>query len=152
MAKQPVEVIVTTSGFFFRGNPVGSVHMSLYDALEEMAEVGASAAASQLTPGHGLLPYPHTVYLPGGRRAEVQAGALQASIEPRLVHAGRLAIFRGRAYVIQGARGFEPVRLYGRKIDRKYRYMYRAAAAAQAFANGQAATWAARTARWLSAA
>ena len=51
-----------------------------------------------------------------------------------------------------GARGFEPVRMYGRKIDRKYRYMYRAAAAAQAFANGQAATWAARTARWLSAA
>lgn len=152
MANPPISVHVTTHGFFFRGNPVGSIHMSIYDALQEMAEVGASAAATQLTEGHGLLPYAHMVSVGSGRSYEVPPAALQKSIEPRLVKAGRGAVFKGRARVIQGAKGFEPVRMYGGKINQKYRYMYRAAAAAQAFADSKASEWASRAARWLNAA
>jgi len=151
MVKSAVEVVITKSGFFFRGNPVGSIHKSIYDALEEATEAGASAAASQLSVGHGVLPYAHDVYI-NGTPHSVGAGALRASIEPRLVKAGRFAVWTGRAAVIQGARGYEPVRVYGGKVNRKYRYMYRAAAAAQAFANSKAGEWASRAARWLSAA
>ena len=151
MPPNPVEVVVTTKGFFFRGNPVGSIHMSIYDALQEAAEVGASAAATQLTVGHGVLPYAHKVYVKG-TYYDVPPGALRDSIEPRLVKAGRWAVWTGRASVIQGARGYEPVRAYGWVINRKYRYMFRAAAAAQAFVNAKASEWASRAARWLSAA
>lgn len=152
MARAAVEVIITKHGFFFTGNAVSAVHMSIYDALMELATVGASAAASELSVGHGVLPYPHMVNLPGGRHAEVRAGALQASIEPRMVKAGRTPIFRGRASVIQGAKGYEPVRLYGGKINKLYRHMYRGAAGAQAYATSQAATWASDLSAWLSRA
>jgi len=151
MPRNPVEVVITKSGFFFRGNPVGSIHKSIYDALQEATEAEASAAASQLSVGHGVLPYAHDVYI-NGTPHNVPAGALQASIEPRLVKAGRFAVWTGRASVIQGARGYEPVRVYGGKVNKQYRYMYRAAAAAQVFANSKAGQWAARAARWLEAA
>ncbi len=133
MARAVVEVIVTKTGLFFTGNPSGAVHMSIYDALQELAQVGASAAASELVVGHGLL-----------------TGSLQASIEPRLVQSGRTPVFRGRASVIEGARGYEPVRRYGGKINKKYHYMNRAAGAAAAYANSQSGTWAGNLVAWLS--
>jgi len=132
MAKGPLEITVTGSGFFFTGNPVGWVHMSIYDMLQEVAEVGASAAASQLYPGHGVL-----------------TGELQASITPQLSIASRRAIFKGRARVIQGARGFEPVRYYGWKIEKKYKYMTPAARAAESYASSHASTFASNCARGL---
>jgi hypothetical protein len=133
MARAAVEVVITQHGFFFTGNAVGAVHMSIYDALQELAQVGASAAASELVIGHGLL-----------------TGSLQASIEPRLVKSGRAAVFRGKAAVIQGAKGHEPVRFYGGKIDKKYHYMSHAASAAQSYAGSQASNWASSLMAWLS--
>jgi hypothetical protein len=125
-------VTVKATGFFFTGNPVGWVHMSIYDALEDVMDVGASAAATQLTPGHGLL-----------------TGELQASITPRLAKASRGTIFKGRANVWQGVRGYEPVRRYGSKIERKYHYLSRAARAAESYANGHAGAYASACAKGL---
>jgi len=133
MAKAPVGLTVTTSGFFFTGNPVGWVHMSIYDMLADVSAVGGSAAAGQLSPGHGVL-----------------TGNLQASITPRLVKASRGAIFKGRAAVIQGAKGYEPVRRYGAKIERKYKYMAPAARAAEAYAESRAAAFSSNVAKGLN--
>lgn len=151
MARQPIEIRVTTSGFLFTPKAVASVHRSIYDALDDVATAAASAAAGELYVGHGVLPYAHKVSLGGGRYAEVQAGALQASIEPRrkIRHTGGV-VWTGQSYVIQGGRGFEPVRMYGAKINKLYRQMYRGGAAGQAYANANGFHWATRMAGWLS--
>lgn len=133
MARAAVEVVITKHGFLFTGNAVGAIHMSIYDALLEVAQVGASGAASELHVGHGVL-----------------SGELQASIEPRLVKSGRAPVFRGHASVIQGARGHERVRLYGGKINKLYHHMNKGAAAAAAYAGSQASTWASNLNTWLS--
>lgn len=111
-----VKVAITYQGFFFTGNPVGRLRRNLYrDVLPEVAEVGAAAAAANLTPGRGLI-----------------TGALRASIEPRLVQASRYNNFTGRARVIAGAKGAPPGEKRNRAaaatVQRKYRLMFRAAA------------------------
>jgi len=133
MAKAPVGLTVTTSGFFFTGNPVGWVHMSIYDMLADVSAVGGSAAAGQLSPGHGVL-----------------TGNLQASITPQLSYANRRATWTGRARVIQGARGYAPVRRYGAKVERKYKYMAPAARAAEAYAESRASRFSSDVAKGLN--
>lgn len=119
-----VKVNVTYHGFFFTGNPVGRMRRNLYrDVLPEVAEVGAAAAAGYLTPGKGYV-----------------TGALQDSIEPRLVQASRFNNFTGRARVIAGARGAPPSEKRNRAaaatVNRKHRFMYRAAALTQSWVGG----------------
>ncbi len=116
-----VKVAVTYNGFFFSGNPVGRMRRNLYrDVLPEVIEVGAAAAAANLTPGRGLV-----------------TGAMRASIEPRLVQASRYSNFIGKGRVIAGARGAAPGELRNRAaaatVNRKYRFMYRAAALTQSW-------------------
>ena len=124
------------TGLFFK-NPIGQLHRNIYDLLEEAAEVGAAATAAQLVPGHGYI-----------------TGALQDSIEPRLVKASRFNQFQGRARVIAGARGAAPGELRNRaaaaKVNRKYRFMYRGAAVLQSWLNGNRSHIAQVLARRLS--
>jgi hypothetical protein len=115
-----VKVTVETKGLFFK-NPVGQLHMNIYDVLEEAAAIGADSARSQLRPGHGYL-----------------TGNLHDSIQPRFVNATRTTKFTGRARVIAGARGYELVRRYAGRIDRKYRYMANAAKAVRSWADSGA--------------
>lgn len=152
--RKPIELKVVTSGFMFTPKAVGSVHRSIYDAMFDAATVAASAAAGELHVGHGVLPYAHKVWIPGGRSAVVPAGALQASIEPRrkVRHTRSGGIWTGLAHVIQGARGFEPVRFYGAKVNKLYRHMYRGQAAGSAYASAHGYQWANSIARWLSRA
>lgn len=114
-----VRYTVETSGLFFR-NPVGQLHRNIYDVLEDVADAGANAAAAQLSPGRGLV-----------------TGALRDSIEARLVKASRYNTWTGRARVIAGAKGsWAPGRGLPEKrnraaaatVQRKHRWMYRAAA------------------------
>lgn len=126
-------VTVTTSGFFFRGNPAGYVHIRMYDDIDEAMQIGVSAAANQLQPGHGFL-----------------TGRLQASLAARYMKAYRGGTFKSRGVVIQGAKGYELVRFYGWKIDRRYHYMNAAARAAQSYADAHSAQWADRIARGLN--
>jgi len=106
-----VRIDVKTSGLFFR-NPVGQLHRNIYDVLREAAEVGVADARSQLQPGHGYV-----------------SGELHDSIVARPVKATRSAVrFGGRYRIVAGSAGYEPVRRYQAKIERKYRFMRRAAA------------------------
>jgi hypothetical protein len=112
------------TGLFF-ANPVGQLHRNIYTVLEEAAQAGAGAVAAQLTEGRGLV-----------------TGALQASIEPRLVRAGRYgATFQGRARVIAGAKGAAPGELRNRaaaaSVQKKYRFMFRGGALLQAWLNAE---------------
>ncbi len=113
------------TGPFFR-NPLGQLHRNIYTVLEEAGEVGAAATAAQLTPGRGYV-----------------TGALQDSIEYRLVKANRFNKFQGRARVIAGARGAAPGELRNRAaaaaVNRKYRFMFRGAALLQSWLNGNRA-------------
>jgi hypothetical protein len=126
-------VRVTYHGNFFSRNPVGQFHRNAYRVVEDVTEIAASAAASQLAPEHGYL-----------------TGALQESIAPRLVKAGRSPVFRGRGRVIAGSRGHEPVRRYAGKIERKYHFLARAARAAQSWADSHSGHIAAMLAKDVS--
>ena len=146
-------IVVSTSGFFFTGNPVGFVHISMYDDAEDVVQAAAAAAASSLSVGRGVLGHSHkTTWKSAGLSEVIPSGYLRDSIEPRFVKAGRGRYFKARAAVIQGARGYEPVRVFGWKIDKKYHYMNAAARAAQSYADAHASGWAERIARGLNRA
>jgi len=145
------DITVTTSGFFFTGNPVGYVHIAMYADMKEVTEVGASAAANALSVGHGVLGYSHNVvWKSAGLNERIPSGYLRDSIEPRLVKASRGRFFKSRGVVVQGARGYEPVRVFGWKIDKKYHYMNAGARAAQSYADAHASAWASGIARGLN--
>jgi len=111
-----VRIDLKTSGLFFK-NPVGQLHRNIYDVLREAAEIGASDARGQLQPGHGYV-----------------SGKLHDSIVARPVKATRSAVrFGGRYRVVAGSAGYEPVRRYQAKVERKYRFMRRAAAAVRSW-------------------
>jgi hypothetical protein len=112
------------TGLFFQ-SPVGQLHRNIYTVLEEAAQAGAAATAANLTEGRGYV-----------------TGALQASIEPRMVKAGRFgSTFQGRARVIAGAKGAAPGELRNRAasatVQRKYRYMFRGGSLLQAWLNSE---------------
>lgn len=154
MAKQPIEIRVTTSGVLFKPKAIASVHRSIYDALFDAATAAASAAAGELYIGHGVLPYPHDVSWGPLGPFLMPAAALQRSIEPRrkVRHTSRGLIWSGWTYVIQGAKGYDPVRFYGWKINKKYRHMYRGQAAGEAYARANGFQWGRDMATWLSRA
>jgi len=113
-----IRTTIELKGLFFK-NPVGQLHQNVYDILQEASEVGAEGARSQLQPGHGYV-----------------TGVLHDSVVPRLVKSTRTGVkFGGRARVVMGSRGFERVRFYGPKIERKYRYMRNAAAMVRQWAD-----------------
>lgn len=114
-ARSAFQVTVTTSGLFF-ANPVGQLHMNIYDVLDEAANVGVDTARSQLQPDHGYL-----------------TGNLHDSIQPRFVNATRGVAWTGRAKVISGARGFETVRYYAGRMERKYHFIREANKAVKAW-------------------
>jgi hypothetical protein len=126
-------VQVSYHGRFFERNPVGQLHRNAYRVVEEVTEIAASAAASQLVPEHGYL-----------------TGALQESIAPRRVRATRSPGFRGRGRVVAGSRGHELVRFYAGKIEKKYHFMARAGRAAQSWADSNRSRIAAMLARNVS--
>jgi len=142
----PIRVDVSYHGNFFTRNPVGQLRKNLYrDVLPEIAEVGAAAATANLTEGRGVV-----------------TGALRDSVEPRLVKASRFNQFVGKARVIAGAKGAPaPGRQYpgypekrnraaAATVQRKYRFMYRAAALTQSWVSGHASQIAAKLAKGLS--
>ena len=114
-----IRTTVELKGLFFK-NPVGQLHRNVYDVLQEASEVGAEGAREQLQPGHGYL-----------------TGNLRNSVVPRLVKSTRTGTkFGGRARVVAGSRGYEPVRRYAGKVERKYRFMANAARAVRSWADG----------------
>ena len=109
---------VKLQGLFFK-NPVGQLHRNVYDVLQQAGEAGASAAREQLQPGHGYL-----------------TGNLHDSIVSRPVKASRGGVrFGGRWRVVAGSRGYEPVRYYMPKTERKFHYMRNAAKVVKSWAD-----------------
>jgi hypothetical protein len=128
-----VKLTVKTSGLFFK-NPVGQLHRNIYSVLSDAGEFGVSAAREQLQPGHGYL-----------------SGALYDSISWSPVKASRGGVrFGGRARIVAGSRGFEPVRRYQGKVERKYRFMANAAKAVRQWADSHRGQISATLARRLS--
>ena len=128
-----IRTTVELKGLFF-ANPVGQLHRNVYDVLQQAGDVGANSAREQLQPGHGYL-----------------TGALHDSIQPRLVSAMRTGVrFGGRARVVAGSRGYEPVRRYAGKVEAKYRYMANAAKAVRSWADSHRGQIEATLARRLS--
>ena len=123
----------TTSGVFFK-NPVPRMHREIYGFLEDAANEGAATARSVLRPGHGYL-----------------TGELHDSIVPRPVKATRRAGgFSGRYRIVAGSRGFEPVRYYMPKTERKFHYMRTGARAARSYFESHRGTFQSRIARAIS--
>lgn len=116
MARAGITTTVELKGLYFR-NPVGQLHMNIYDVLEEAGKIAQDSARSQLQPGHGYL-----------------TGELHDSIQPRFVNATRGVRFTGRARLIAGARGYERVRFYAGRIDKKFHYMRYASGAIKSWA------------------
>jgi hypothetical protein len=129
----PIKLAVSFRGRFFLGDPVGQIHRNASTLLQDVTAMGASRAAGQLVPGHGYL-----------------TGALHDSIQPRLLKATLSPVFRARGRVIAGARGYERVRLYAGKIEKKYRFMAQAARATQSWVDARRSWLAAILARDLS--
>jgi hypothetical protein len=113
-----IRTTVELKGLFFK-NPVAQLHRNVYDVLREASEIGAEGVRSQLQPGHGYL-----------------TGAMYNSVAPRLVPSTRSGMrFGGRARVVAGAAGHEPVRRYAGKIEQKYRVMRNAAGMVRSWAD-----------------
>ena len=100
---------VRTHGLFFK-NPIGRLRRNEYDIVKEVAAFALQEERSQLVPGHGYL-----------------TGELWESLRAKPIPARRGSGFRAEGAVIAGRSGFEMVRHYAWKVERKYHFVRRAA-------------------------
>ena len=133
MPAAPLRVTVDYHGPFFSRNPIGQFHRNQYDVIGEVGEVAAGNARMQLQPGHGYL-----------------SGDLHDSILFRNLRASRGLSFGARGTVVAGTRGFEPVRFYARKIDKKYGYMRISAAMTRSYVASNLSRFAAKLTEGLA--
>lgn len=131
----PLKFSVELKGSFFTGNPVGMLHRNQYDVIEEVGTV-AVEAAKERAPVSTMGSHRVTWKYIGFSRV-VPSGSLRSSIAFRPKRASRYgAKFIGRGTVVQGAVPYNYVRIYGARASRKTRHMWRAAAVARAWVDG----------------
>lgn len=123
MPKAPLEVEVQTSGFFFTGNPVGRLHLNMYGVLRDLGQLGVERAQMRLFPGHG--------YVTGQLHDSLRA-------RPERMRRGTMPI--GKLIVIQGRKGYEMTRYYGRKVEAKYHHIRDAGADVQSYVDSHGAS------------
>lgn len=121
MPSPPLGVEVETSGFFFRGNPVGRLHLNMYGVLRDLGQIGVEAAQSRLFPEHG--------YVTGNLHDSIRA-------RPERMTRGMNPV--GRLVIIQGMKGYELVRRYGRKVEAKYHHIRDASRDVQQYVDSHA--------------
>jgi hypothetical protein len=128
-----MKVTIDYSGNFFTRNPIGPFHRNQYDLIREVGEVAVEAARERAPVSGGSH---RVVWKAIGMDTMVRSGSLRDSIAFRPKRASRGARFIGRGIVVQGARGYEPVRVYGARASQKTRHMWRAASVARAWVKG----------------